>query len=108
MSSFDPTAVRKAIAEFTPSRPQKFQDLLPARDVVVVDCRAASPDLFLEHFAEIDLAAVLSALNASLTLVMPVNHESDSVDQVQRLADQVATRSAYVVVRNAARSDGGG
>jgi len=35
MSSFDPAAVRKAVAEFTPSRPQKFQDLLPARDVVV-------------------------------------------------------------------------
>ena len=35
MSSFDPAAVRKAVAEFTPSRPQKFQDLLPAKDVVV-------------------------------------------------------------------------
>jgi hypothetical protein len=34
MSSFDPTAVRKAVAEFTPSRPQKFQDLLPAKDVI--------------------------------------------------------------------------
>src|SRR5205809_7959695 len=32
MSSFDPTAVRKAVAEFTPSRPQKFQDLIPAKD----------------------------------------------------------------------------
>src|SRR5207302_10818321 len=35
MSSFDPTVVRKAVAEFTPSRPQKFQDLLPAKDVIV-------------------------------------------------------------------------
>src|SRR5437660_6951637 len=34
MSSFDPTAVRKAVAEFTPSRPQKFQDLFPAKDVI--------------------------------------------------------------------------
>jgi cellulose biosynthesis protein BcsQ len=52
-----------------------------------------------------DSAAVLSALNASLTLVMPVNHESDSVDQVQRLADQLAKTCGYVVVRNAAHSD---
>jgi len=35
MSSFDPAAVRKAIEEFTPRRPQKFQDLLPAKDVIV-------------------------------------------------------------------------
>ena len=35
MSSFDPTAVRKAVEEFTPSRPQKFQDLFPAKDVIV-------------------------------------------------------------------------
>ena len=31
MSSFDPAEVRKAVAEFTPRRPQKFQDLLPAK-----------------------------------------------------------------------------
>ena len=34
MSSFDPTAVRKAVEEFTPIRPQKFQDLFPAKDVI--------------------------------------------------------------------------
>jgi hypothetical protein len=34
MSSFDPATVRKAVEEFTPRRPQKFQDLLPAKDVV--------------------------------------------------------------------------
>jgi formylglycine-generating enzyme required for sulfatase activity len=34
MSSFDPATVRKAVEEFTPRRPQKFQDLLPARDVI--------------------------------------------------------------------------
>ena len=35
MSTFDPTSVRKAVEEFTPRRPQKFQDLLPAKDVIV-------------------------------------------------------------------------
>jgi hypothetical protein len=34
MSSFDPAAVRKAVAEFTPDRPQKFQDLFPAKEVI--------------------------------------------------------------------------
>jgi hypothetical protein len=78
---------------------------LEKADLVVVDCRAASTDLFLDYFEEFDLPAVLSALAASLTLIMPVNHELDSVDQVQRLADKLGKTSNYVVVRNAAHSD---
>src|SRR5207249_7184461 len=35
MSTFDPTTVRKSVEEFTPRRPPKFQDLLPAKDVIV-------------------------------------------------------------------------
>ena len=35
MSAFDPTSVRKAVAEFTPRHQQKFENLLPARDVIV-------------------------------------------------------------------------
>jgi cellulose biosynthesis protein BcsQ len=73
--------------------------------LVVMDCRAASTDLFIDYFAEIDLPTVLSAMGATLTLIMPVNHESDSVDQVQRLADQFGKKCNYVVVRNAAHSD---
>src|SRR2546422_5828619 len=34
MSSFDPSTVRKAVEEFTTIRPQKFQDLFPAKDVI--------------------------------------------------------------------------
>ncbi|MDE3099304.1 MAG: hypothetical protein KGJ88_07500 [Verrucomicrobiota bacterium] len=34
MSNFDANEIRKAVAEFTPRRPQKFQDLLPAKDVI--------------------------------------------------------------------------
>jgi cellulose biosynthesis protein BcsQ len=78
---------------------------LEKTNLVVMDCRAASTDLFIEYFAEIDLAAVLSAMGAALTLVVPVNHESDSVDQVQRLADQFGKKCSYVVIRNAAHSD---
>ena len=35
MSSFDPATVRKAVDEFTPRRPEKFQDLMPAKDVII-------------------------------------------------------------------------
>lgn len=35
MTSFDPASVRQAVAEFTPRRPEKFQDLMPAKDVIV-------------------------------------------------------------------------
>lgn len=78
---------------------------LEKANLVVVDCRAASTDLFLDYFAEVDLTAVLKAFGAALTLVMPVNHELDSVDQVQRLAEQLGKAAGYVVVRNAAHSD---
>jgi hypothetical protein len=35
MTSFDPASVRQAVAEFTPRRPEKFQDLMPAKDVII-------------------------------------------------------------------------
>jgi cellulose biosynthesis protein BcsQ len=78
---------------------------LEKANLVVMDCRAASTDLFIDYFAEIDLPAVLTAMGVALTLVMPVNHEADSVDQIQRLADQFGKQCSYVVVRNAAHSD---
>jgi CobQ/CobB/MinD/ParA nucleotide binding domain len=78
---------------------------LEKANLVVMDCRAASTDLFIDYFAEIDLGAVLTAMGATLTLVMPVNHEADSVDQIQRLTDQFGKQCSYVVVRNAAHSD---
>ena len=35
MAPFDPATVHKAVAEFTPRRPQKFQDLAPAKEVII-------------------------------------------------------------------------
>src|SRR5271168_2365190 len=35
MTSFDPDKIRNAVAEFTPRRPQKFQELFAAKDVVI-------------------------------------------------------------------------
>jgi len=78
---------------------------LEQSNLVVMDCRAASTDLFIDYFAEIDLSSVLSTMGSALTLVMPVNHESDSVDQIQRLADHFGKKCNYVVVRNASHSD---
>jgi hypothetical protein len=80
-------------------------EALEKAGLVVVDCRAASTDLFLDYFTEIDLPIVLSIVGATLTLVTPVNHELDSVDQLQRLADQLGQSCNYVVVRNAAHSE---
>jgi hypothetical protein len=35
MSAFDPNNVRRAVSEFTPRQQQKFENLLPAKDVIV-------------------------------------------------------------------------
>lgn len=35
MASFDPASVRQAVAEFTPRRPEKFEELMPAKEVIV-------------------------------------------------------------------------
>lgn len=78
---------------------------LEKSNLVVMDCRAASTDLFIDFFEAIDLSAVLFEMGAALTFVMPVNHELDSVDQVQRMADEFGKKCNYVVVRNAAHSD---
>jgi cellulose biosynthesis protein BcsQ len=40
---------------------------LEKSNLVVVDCRAASTDLFIDFFNVIDLSAVMSAMGASLT-----------------------------------------
>jgi hypothetical protein len=73
---------------------------LERTDLVIVDCRAASTDVFLRYFAAIDIAAVLRTLDARLTLLMPVNHEADSLDQVQRVVEATADHARFVIIRN--------
>ena len=73
---------------------------LERADLVIVDCRAASTDVFLRYFAAIDIAAVLRTLDARLTLLMPVNHEADSLDQVQRVVEAMADHARFVTIRN--------
>jgi len=73
---------------------------LERADLVIVDCRAASTDVFLRYFAAIDIAAVLRTLDARLTLLMPVNHEADSLDQVQRVVEAMADHARFIIIRN--------
>jgi hypothetical protein len=63
MNTFDPSAVRKAVAEFTPLRPQKFQDLIPAKEVIIeLRQKRASyrsiADLLSQHFLPTSKTAI--------------------------------------------------
>jgi len=63
MPIFDPATVRKAVEEFTPRRPQKYQDLLPAKDVIAeLRQRRASyrsiADLLTQHCLPISKTAI--------------------------------------------------
>lgn len=73
--------------------------------LVVVDGRAASTDLVLDYFAEVSAFELLEGMNAGLIVVMPVNHEADSVTQIKLIADALADRCRYVIVKNQAHSE---
>ena len=79
-------------------------DVRKTSDLTVVDCRAASSDLFLDYFREVEIGSVLAELGTRLTVAIPINHDADSVDQVQRITDSLGGMSQYLVVRNAAHS----
>ncbi|HYM36661.1 MAG TPA: hypothetical protein VET48_14775 [Steroidobacteraceae bacterium] len=90
------------------SKPASIDGLfseLNSQPLVVVDCRAASTDIFMDYFTELNVFDVLRELDASLTLISPVNHEPDSVKQVQLLAERLGTNADYVVVKNHSFSD---
>ena len=61
--------------------------LLETTSLRVVDCRAASTDLFLDYFAEIYLRDVLGTLDACVTTM---NHEADSAEQSRLLSVRLA------------------
>jgi len=73
--------------------------------LVVVDCRAASTDLFLNFFSSTDLIDLLTTLEAVLTLAMPVGAEIDSIEQLQRITRELGNRCRYVIVRNPVHGD---
>jgi hypothetical protein len=78
---------------------------LETSGLVIVDCRAASTDIFLDYFAEVRVFEILEMLGATLTIISPVNHEADSVEQVKIIADALGPKCRYVVVRNQAHSE---
>ena len=73
---------------------------LDSQPLVVVDGRAASTDQFLKYFDEIELTDLLGKLKASVTVIIPVCHEADSVAQVKLLSDVLGNHVDYVVVKN--------
>jgi hypothetical protein len=74
-------------------------------DLLVIDCRAASTDLFIDFFEEVGLPEVLQLLDAELTIICPINHEADSVEQLRILSDALHDSCRWVVVKNEAHSD---
>ena len=78
---------------------------LEKSSLVVVDCRAASTDIFLDYFAEVRAFEILDMLDAGLTIVSPVNHEADSVEQVKIIAEALGAKCRYLIVRNQAHSE---
>jgi hypothetical protein len=63
MSTFDPAAVRNAVEQFTPRRPPKFHDLLPAKDVITeLRQKCASyrsiADLLTQHYLPTSKTAI--------------------------------------------------
>jgi hypothetical protein len=74
-------------------------------DLVVMDCRAASTDIFLDYFEEVRIFKLLKELDASLNLIMPVNHETDSLEQIHSITDHLNRKASYLVVKNEALSE---
>jgi hypothetical protein len=90
------------------SKPQSIDSLfsnLENHSLLIVDCRAASTDIFLDYFDELSIFDVLKEMNASMTVVSPVNHEPDSVKQLQVLSERLNERCDYVIVKNHSLSE---
>jgi hypothetical protein len=79
---------------------------LEKSDVVVVDCRAASTQIFLNYFKDMQLPEVLESLKARLTIACPVNHELDGIYQIQKLATAVGSGADFIIVRNEVHGEG--
>jgi CobQ/CobB/MinD/ParA nucleotide binding domain len=87
---------------------QGIDSIFPALEkapLVVVDCRAASTDIFLDYFAEVKVFDILRTMDARLTVISPVNHEADSIEQVKIVAEALGNRCKYVVIKNQGHSE---
>ncbi|HUJ10488.1 MAG TPA: hypothetical protein VL171_10735 [Verrucomicrobiae bacterium] len=90
------------------ANPRELDKLVAAVEtapLIVVDCRAASTDLFLTYFAELAVFDVLKSKDTVLTVVSPVNHDLDSVEQVKIISRAFDSRCRYLIVKNRALTD---
>ena len=78
---------------------------LDKADLVVMDCRAASTDIFLDYFQEVRIFDLFKQVGASLNLIMPVNHEMDSLEQIRNVSDQLNGNARYLIVKNQALTE---
>jgi len=74
-------------------------------DLVVMDCRAASTDIFLDYFQEVRIFELFKEVDATLNLVMPVNHETDSLEQIRNVTEQLNSNARYLIVKNEVLSE---
>jgi len=90
------------------TKPQSLDAMfssLESNSLLVVDCRAASTDIFLNYFDELNVLDMLAQMDVSLTVVSPINHENDSLKQLQVLSDRIGDHCNYVVVKNQSFSE---
>ena len=73
--------------------------------LVVADCRAASTDVFLNYFAELDAFEILKSMDTVMTVISPVNHDLDSVEQIRVITNSFNDRCKYLVVKNRALTE---
>jgi len=89
-----------------PTEIDKMVEALKDNDVVAVDCRAASTRIFLDYFKQTTLPHVLENLKARMTIACPVNHELDSIYQIQKLATAIGSGADFIIVRNEVHGEG--
>ena len=103
LKRFHPEALFLNIAD--PTEIDSVFAMLDKTDLVVMDCRAASTDIFLDYFDEVRIFDLLKQVGASLNLIMPVNHETDSLEQIHNITDRLNHNARYLVVKNEALSE---
>ena len=61
MSSFSPSAIQQAVVDFTPKRPVRFHDLMPAKDVIAEYTGKAPRRWWRPWVAVVGVLALLAA-----------------------------------------------
>ena len=85
------------------SMPTAFDPVFAELDkhsLVVVDCRAASTDVFIRYFAKLEILALFEQIKTSLTIILPIGNDPDSLNEIQILSDHFADKASYVIVKN--------